>query len=117
MAGAAVDRAPDGAMDRTELRSAGHSGERDADRLLSRLYSYADRARLMARAGAHRSDAGPAAERLAGDHDPLHAVAGVYLGRGDQQFVPPRRQPDPAGAVGDFAAGDHRRANPAAVAT
>src|SRR5437762_11100819 len=66
MAGAAVDCASDGAMDRTHLFLPGHNGDRRPERGQPLLYSHPDRAWFVAGAGAHRADTGAAAQCVAG---------------------------------------------------
>src|SRR5438046_3465223 len=60
MAGAAVDCASDGAMDRTDLFLPGHNGERRPERGQPLVYSHPDRAWFVAGAGAHRAGTGAA---------------------------------------------------------
>src|SRR5436190_17540029 len=104
MAGAAVDCASDGAMDRTHLFLPGHNGERRPERGQPLVYSHPDRAWFVAGAGAHRAGTGAAAQCVAGRDDTVHVMAGGYLGGGDQRRVPGRDQPDPdtADTVGDL---------------
>src|SRR5437764_8723093 len=118
MAGAAVDCASDGAMDRTHLFLPGHNGERRPERGQPLVYSHPDRAWFVAGAGAHRAGTGAAAQCVAGRDDTVHVMAGGYLGGGDQRRVPGRDQPDPdtADTVGDLSSGHRRRAYIDAVA-
>ena len=82
-----LDRAAHGAVGRAQLCLSDHPGERGVNGRRPPRHSRAHRVGVVARSRARRAHAGPAAQCVARRHDPVHAMAALYLGFGGQRRV------------------------------
>src|SRR5262249_22508985 len=99
-----------GAVDTADLQMAGDPGQRRSDHDPPARGPRAHRAGIVARPRTHEPDAGSTPRNLVGDLHPGHALVRRRLERRDQWRLPSEHHAFTGAAIGDLAAGDHRRA-------